>query len=92
MKKRFKILLVVIIAVCLCLIACGKKKEHEKDPESKKVRIYDVEPQEQPDAFMNVQHYVRVGVVKHSGYGRWEVGYNTEQTQIPFANQLERIE
>ncbi len=92
MKKRFKILLVVIIAVCLCLIACGKKKEHEKDPESKKVRIYDVEPQDRPDALMNVQHYVRLGVVKHVGYGRWEIGYNTGETQMPFANQLERIE
>ena len=92
MKKRFKILLVVIIAVCLCLIACGEKKEHEKDPESKKVRIYDVEPQDRPDVLMNVQHYVRVGVVKHVGYGRWETGYGTEDLQVPFANQLEQIE
>lgn len=89
-KKWFTMCLLVIGLVAL--IACGEKKEHKKDPESKKVRIYDVEPQEQPDALMNVQHYVRVGVVKHVGYGRWEVGYNTEQTQIPFANQLERIE
>ena len=92
MKKRFKILIVVIIAVCLCLIACGEKKEHEKDPESKKVRIYDVEPQDRPDVLMNVQHYVRLGVVKHVGYGRWETGYGTEDLQVPFANQLEQIE
>ena len=89
-KKWFTMCLLVIGLVAL--IACGEKKEHEKDPESKKVRIYDVEPQDRPDVLMNVQHYVRVGVVKHVGYGRWETGYGTEEMQVPFANQLERIE
>ncbi len=91
--SKIKWFAVYLLAIGLiALVACGETKQHEKDPESKKIRIYDVEPQDQPDVLMNVQHYVRVGVVKHMGYGSWEMGYNTEEMQVPFVNLLERIE
>jgi len=87
MRKKLSALILVMLALGAVVVACGKE-EYEKEPDSNQIRIYDVEPQvkkEYPNLedFMNVQHYLRVGV-----FADFE-DYTNEKA--PFANQIEKI-
>ncbi len=85
MRKKLSALLLVMLALGAVVVACGKE-EYEKEPDSNQIRIYDVEPQvkmEEED-FMNVQHYLRVGV-----FADFEDYTNKN---APFANQMRKIQ
>ena len=88
MRKKLSALLLVMLALGAVVVACGKE-EYEKEPDSNQIRIYDVEPQvkkEYPNLedFMNVQHYLRVGV-----FADFEDYTNKN---APFANQMRKIQ
>ena len=82
MRKKLSALLLVMLALCAVVVACGEEETHEKEPDSNQIRIYDVEPQVS-DENMNVQHYLRVGVLTDFE------DYTNEKA--PFANQIEKI-
>ena len=81
MRKKLSALILVMLALGAVVVACGKE-EYEKEPDSNQIRIYDVEPQVSAEN-MNVQHYLRVGVLTDFE------DYTNEKA--PFANQIEKI-
>ncbi len=82
--KHCKFRVIIILAVFFGgLVACTSDDVHKTESKSNTIRIYDVEPQED-ESVVCVQHYIRVGVLNHIG--------NSNESKIPFANQIEAIE
>ncbi len=88
MRKMRWIMVGLVVISLITMMACGDKEEHIKEAQSNVIRIYDVEPQDREEC-NNVQHYVRLGVVKNIADA--DGAFGTQAQQAPFANQMKKI-